>query len=470
MKIAFVNPPLTKEERYGTLAAAGSYSPPLALCTLAAVTRADGHATIIVDAQAEKMGYSQTVERIAAHKSDVVGISATTSSFPSAAILAARIKETCGDTTVIVGGVHISALPEDCLRDNPAIDLGVVGEGEETILELLNALRAGVDLDRVKGIAFRRDGAVVVTETRALIPDLDVLPLPAWDLLPDFPRAYNVQAQSAIHSPSVSVCSSRGCTGLCTFCDRRVFGHRLRAHSAEYVMRLVTDLQQNFGVRDIQFEDDNFMVFRKRFHSVCKMLKEHTPHLSWSCQARVDMVRPEMLTEAAEAGCWMILYGVESGSQKVLDAMKKEITIEQVEQATEMTHKAGIRCKGFFITGFLNEDHESLAETYRFMGRCKLDDISNHFFCPFPGSVAREEAHKYGTLRGESNDMTFYRPVFIPNGLTEQDLVRHIKACYRRFYMRPRILWGYLRRIRNVKDLALFVKSGLVLLRHVFFK
>ena len=467
MKIVFVNPPVTKEERYGSLAAAGSYSPPLALCSLAAVTRKIGHDTSIIDSPVEGLDHEATLEEIVELKPDVVAFTSTTSTFLSGAKLAGMVKEDRAATTVVAGGVHVSALPEESLSENAAIDVCVVGEGEETTGELLAALEQKKSLHEVKGLAFRDNGRVVLTQPRPLLEDLDSLPFPAWDLLADFPHAYSVQAQSVAHFPSTSVCTSRGCTGDCKFCDRRIFGKSLRAHSAEYVIEEVTELYEKFGVRDIQFEDDNFMLFRKRLYRFCDLLDERKLDVTWSCQARVDMVGLETLKRMKRSGCWMILYGVESGSQKVLDAMAKSISIEKIERAVAMTHEAGISCKGFFIAGYLNEDHESLDETYRFIKRCKLDDISFHYFTPFPGSEAYALADEYGVRRGTFSDMTYYRPVFVPNAVEEEDLVKHTKACYRCFYMKPRIMLKYLKRIRSPLHLLYFARSSLALLKYL---
>jgi len=470
MRIAFVNPPVTREERYGSLAAAGSYAPPLALCSLAAVTRRAGYDTIIVDAPVEGLNHEQTSRRIEDHKADMVGITSVTSTFRSAARLAQMIKESSPGTTVVAGGVHVSALTEKVLTETQGIDVAVIGEGEETILELLAFLKSKQPLEKVSGIAFRNGGGVVETASRPLIRDLDTLPFPAWDMLPNFPSAYNVQAQSVAHSPSTSVCSSRGCTGRCTFCDRRIFGRDLRANSVGYVISMIKQLRDQFGIRCIQFEDDNLMVFRKRLFEFCDEMQKNKINMTWSCQARVDMVMPDSLQRMKEAGCWMILYGVESGSQRILDLMGKGITIPKIERAIELTHRAGIECKGFFITGFLGEDEQSLRETYQFVKRCKLDDISNHYYCPFPGSEAFARAPEYGKIVGDYMDMTYYRPVFIPEGLTAEDLIRHTKACYRSFYMRPRVILSYLKRARSFSDFAIYAKGAAALLRHIVSK
>jgi len=470
MKIVFISPPITEKERYGALAPAGSYAPPLGLCSLAAITRKAGHETNIIDAPVEGLKHKSTLKRIEALSPHVVGITSTTSTFLSSAKLARMIKSNNKDTVVLAGGVHVSALPEESLSKFKDIDIVVIGEGEETIAELITAIDYKRSLNSVKGIAFRNDGKVIFTESRSLIKDLDSLELPAWDLLPGFPNAYNVQAQSVSNFPSTSICTSRGCMGKCAFCDRRIFGNRVRAHSADYVIEMLSDLYYNYGIRDIQFEDDNIMLFRKRLFDICKMLREEKLDITWSCLARVDVVNLELLNKMKEAGCWMILYGVESGSQKVLDFMKKRISIEKINQAIEVTHKAGILCKGFFIAGFLNEDWSTLKETYEFIKKCGLDDISFHYYTPFPGSAAYELTDKYGTTRGDLKDMTFFRPIFIPNGLTEEDLIKHTKACYLRFYLKPRVILNYIKRIKSLSHFLYFYKSSMALVKYILQK
>ena len=470
MKIVFVNPPVTKKERYGALAPAGSYAPPLALCSLAGVTRKNGHETIIVDSQVEELGKKETLDRIKNLSPEIVGITSTTSTFLSAAELAKRIKNYDKNILVVAGGVHVSALPEESLLKYKDFDIAVMGEGEETFAELITVLKEKNSIEKVKGIAFRKNGEVVLTGSRPLIKDLDTLPLPAWDLLPDFPDAYNVQAQSVANSPSTSVCTSRGCTGKCTFCDRRIFGDNLRAHSAEYVVKMIKDLYHNYGIRDIQFEDDNYVFFRKRLIKISEILKKEKLDLTWSCQARGDMVKLGTLKMMKETGCWMVLYGVESGSQKILDFMKKEISIQKMKQSIDETHKAGMLCKGFFIAGYLNEDKSTLKETYQFIKNSKLDDISFHYYIPFPGSADYERARKFGNFNENFSDMTYYKPVFIPEGLTDEDLIKHTKACYRRFYLKPRIILNYLKRIKDFSHFSYYVKSCFALFYFIISK
>lgn len=471
MKVVFVNPPITKEERYGVLAPAGSYAPPLALCSLAAVARGrGGHEALIVDAQIEGLDHVATLARVLGESPGVVGITSTTSTFLSAAELATSIKQSAPEITVVAGGVHVSALPRETLQEFKGIDVLVVGEGEDTLLELLPCLEKNSPLRDIAGLAYRDEGegGVIITAPRPLMKDLDSLELPAWDLLKGFPESCGIQAQSVSNFPSTSVCSSRGCLGKCSFCDRRIFGSRLRAHSAEYVMKVIRDLYDNFGIRDIQFEDDNFMLFKKRLLGLCQMIRDSGMDLTWSCQARVDSASLELFQVMRDSGCRSVLFGVESGSPRVLEMMKKEISLKDIDRAVQLSHKAGLRCKGLIITGFLGEDRETLRETRQYLKQSDFDDISMHYFAPFPGSEAYGHAEEFGTFDRDWRKMNFYEIVFVPEGLTKEDLISHTKLAYRQFYLSPKTLFKYLSRVRSLRSFLYLARSGLALVKYIF--
>lgn len=469
MKIIFVNPPISNSERYGALAPAGSNAPPLGLCSLAAVTRKKGIETDLIDAQAEKMSIKETCHKIIFQKPDYVGITAVTFTFESAITLAQAIKRENKNIIIVMGGVHVSALPENSLLLNNAIDILVLGEGEETIVEILKTKISDKNRDfrSIKGIAYRSNGKVYITEHRPRIKDLDSLPFPAWDLLSGFPLSYDIQVQSLANIPSTSIITSRGCTGKCMFCDKRIFGRTLRFNSAEYVIDMINDLYHNYGIRNIQFEDDNFMLFGTRLIKICNYLIKENLDLTWSCLARVDVVNEDKLKMMKKAKCCSILYGIESGSQKILDMMKKGTSLEQIEKAIEWTKKAGIYSKGFFITGYFGETRETLSETLEYIKRLKADDISQHYFIPFPGSGAYNYTHIYGKMVKDWKKMNFYEPVFIPNGLTEMDLINHVKKTYTSFYIRPRIFFNYIKRVKNVRQIKYFMLSFLALVKYL---
>ena len=468
--IVFVNPPISMEERYGKLSAGGSYLPPLGLCYLAAVTRENGFDTKIVDSVALKLDYENVLSEILSDNPKYVGITASTIAIFNAAELAEMIKNQDDTIVVIIGGPHVTAVPEETMIKFPQFNIGVIGEGEVTIIDLLKTYNEGGNLGKVNGIIFKENNQVKLTNPRAFIKNLDSLPMPAWDLLPDLPRYYHPSAQSVKRLPSSSLATARGCPGKCIFCDRRVFGNYCRAHSADYVIKMIKHLHFNYGIRDIQIDDDTFMTFKHRLAEVCQTLIQEDLGLSWNCLARVDHVNPEVLKFMRKAGCWQIQYGIESGSQKILDFLKKGVNLRQIEQAIRWTKESGISPKGFFMIGCPLETEETIIETIEFAQKLDLDDFQMTFFTPFPGSKIYEIASQYGTFNNDWKGMNEYNVTFVPNALTKEILEKYYTKAFKKFYLRPKIVLSYLKRMRRWKVILELSKIAFSFLKNVVFK
>ncbi len=447
MKILFLIPPNSLIERYGKLAGAGSSSPALGILILAAVARRHGHTVSVIDTAALEMGMDQTLEQVRLFEPDVVGISSTTLGIFNASCLAEHIKACMPQVLIILGGPHISAVPEETMQRFLSFDLAVVGEGDETILELLDALGGNRPLENIGGICYRQDGAVITTPRRTFIKNLDDLPFPAWDLLENFPARYAPAPFKVKSLPSASLVSSRGCPNHCIFCDRSVFGTACHAFSADYVIRMMLDLYHTYGIRHICFEDDTFVTFKHRLTEVCERLIELKLDLSWSCLGRVNHVNAESLALMKRAGCWQISFGIESGSQDILNAIHKNVTLEQIRNAVTICSSAGILSKGFFIVGHPCETKETLEQTLDFALQLPLDDISVTMLTPFPGTEIYERAAEFGIFDGDWSRMNLLNAVFIPHGLTKEDLEHYQREIIRRFYLRSRIVAGYLGRL-----------------------
>lgn len=467
--IIFVNPPLTLEERYGKLSAGGSLLAPLGLAILAAITRDGGYKTEIIDASALKLSNNEAVNEILRREPKYVGITATTIAVHNAAALAYELKKKRNGIITILGGPHISSIPEDTLIRFPQFDIGVIGEGDTTIIEMIRALEGKKDLGAVRGIIIRDNKGLKLTEPRELFFDLDSLPFPAWDLLPNLTQYYRPAANSFYRLPSTGMVTSRGCPGRCIFCDRTVSGNRLRMYSASYLIGMVKHLYSNYGIRDIIFHDDNFIAFKKRLIEFCGMLKKEGLKLSWSCTARVDMVSPGILKMMKEAGCWQIAYGIESGSQEVLDFLKKGITLEQVKYALKCTREAGIMNRGYFMIGVPTETASTIRKTIDFLLELKLDDFHMSMYTPHPGTEISKSINKYGTVDNDWRKFGGWHPVFIPKDLTKEQLLSYHKLAFRKFYFRPRIICKYLVSVfkdyKNIQKLFLGAKG---LLRYAY--
>lgn len=460
--LVLVNPPTTAEERYGALARAGSRLPPLGIALLAAIAREAGLSVAIVDAEAEGLDPAAAAERIAALAPQVVGFTAVTMTVIAAGETARLLKKLLPGTLVVLGGVHATAAPEQTLEHLPSVDALVVGEGDETLPELVCAHLSGRCLDDVAGLVLRREDGARFTGTRPLLTQLDTLPWPAWDLLPDLAHTYRPAPHSYRVLPATSLVSSRGCPGRCTFCDRTVSGSRLRTYSANYLIGMVEALRDRYGIREIVFHDDNFVANKRRVLEFCRLMVERKTSMIWSCTGRVDMVDPEMLAAMRAAGCWQISYGVESGDQSVLDGLCKGTTLDGIRQTLRWTHEAGIENRGFFMIGVPGETHASLRATIDFLLELPLDDFHMTIWAPHPGTelTRQAEAELGQPLHTDWRQMGDWNVVYVPEGLTAEELVSTQREAFRRFYVRPRVVGGYIARIVRHPAIAASVIGG----------
>lgn len=446
-KIFFATPPVSMEERYGSLAGAGSSLPSLGILFLAAITRQYGFETGLADAAARNLDSDELLQRVDSARPDVLGLSATTFSIQHAAKFAARVKERFPQVTVVIGGPHVSAAPLETMERFPEFDVAVIGEGEETIIELLQALDSSGSIGSINGIVLRHGGNVTFTGRRPFLTDLDRLPYPAWDLLDGFPEAYPPATFKVRKLPAASLVTSRGCPNRCIFCDRSVFGANCHAFSAEYVVGMIRHLTARFGVREFSFEDDTFITFKKRLKAICQGMIDLGLDISWTCLGRVNSIDAETLGLMKRAGCWQISFGIESGSQEILTTIHKNVTLDQIRNAVRLCRDSGILSKGFFIVGHPGETRQTLEQTREFALQLPLDDISVTMLTPFPGTEIYERAAEFGEFDSDWSRMNLLNTVFIPHGLTREELERSQREMLRRFYLRPRIVLGYLQRL-----------------------
>ena len=446
-KVFFTTPPLSLEKRYGSFAGGGSSAPSLGILMLAAVARNDGCTGTVVDASALSLTESELLRRLADVRPEILCISSTTLAIGNANSFAGEAKRLLPALIVIVGGPHVTATPLETMTRYPAFDMAVIGEGESTLVELLRALRTGSSATAVPGLIVREGSTLRDTGRRPFITDLDSLPFPAWDLLEGFPECYLPAPFKVQQLPAATLVTTRGCPNTCIFCDRSVFGTSCHAFSAEYVVRQMTELHHRYGIREFSFEDDTFITFKTRLVEICERLIALRLDLSWTCLGRVNHVTADNLRLMKKAGCWQISFGIESGSQEILTLINKKIGLDQVRQAVHLCREAGIRSKGFFILGHPGETPETLKTTIDFALALPLDDISVCHMTPFPGTELYERAAEFGEFNSDWSAMNLLSVVFIPRGLTRDDLQSAQKELIRRFYFRPRIMFDYGKRL-----------------------
>lgn len=460
MKVFFTTPPLSLEKRYGSYAGAGSASPSLGILMLAAVAREEGCVCTVVDASSLALSQEEVLQRLAVCRPDILCISSTTLGIGNAHALAVAAKVEIPLLMVIVGGPHVTATSHETLNRFPAFDVAVIGEGENTFAEVLRALSAGKELVDVAGLIYREGGRLRDTGRRPFIADLDSLPFPAFDLLEDFPQRYLPAPFKVRKLPAATLVTSRGCPNTCIFCDRSVFGASCHAYSAEYVVRQIVELHQRYGIREFSFEDDTFITFKCRLKEICERLIELRLNISWTCLGRANHVTAENLKLMHKAGCWQISFGIETGSQEILAIIDKRVSLDQVRHAVRLSRQAGIRTKGFFIFGHPGETRETMRMTIDFALELPLNDVSVSLMTPFPGTELYARAAEFGAFVPDWESMNLLNVVFVPQGLTRDDLLAAQKELIRRFYFRPRIMGDYGHRLLDNPAMVRGLWSG----------
>ncbi|MFH1616617.1 MAG: radical SAM protein [Planctomycetota bacterium] len=460
--VVLIDPPaILHKPKRATRSHKSSSLPHLGLLSIAAVIEKHGYNVKYIDARALGIDIEECCNEAVRHKPRYIGITATTSAINYAAKVAEKLKAE-HDAVIIIGGAHLSGTPVKTMETFKAFDIGVVREGEETIVELLKALDYGRDLNSVSGLIYRDNKEVRLTGQRDYIADLDILPLPAWHLLPEMSKYYHPNYMSTGRLPSNHIITSRGCYGKCIFCDKAVTGDRIRKLSPEYVLEMIDVLHNKYGIKDIQINDDSFLSFKKRAHMICDELIKRNWDVTFSCDARVDNIDKELMAKLKRAGFWQVAFGIESGSQEILNYIKKGITLEQVERATTLANREGLKVKGFFILGHPTETRETIMQTIDLMLKLDIHDFGLTFFTPYPGSPFYEVAGKYGYFKDNWDDMHGYSiDTFIPAGFTREELIAYRKLAHRRFYLRPRVIYSKIRDIKSPFDLFKFVNGAL---------
>jgi radical SAM superfamily enzyme YgiQ (UPF0313 family) len=447
------------------LAKVGAVSPPLNLLLLAAIVRERGYEPSILDCPALGLSYGDAVKRLKEIRPGFVGLTAMTPHIVQAGKLARMIRVELPDTVILLGGAHVSALPEETMRRFPDIDVGFVGEADHSLPEVLEAIDSGAVPSTVKGTISWVSANLVYSGPRTDRVDLDSLPLFAWDILDGFPRIYAAPLFAAHRVPATPILTSRGCPGACIYCYSGC--HKtISTYSADYIVNMLLYLRGQYGIKEFMVYDDNFVMFRSNLKRFLNMLIDEKLGFTWSCNARVDMVNQEILDLMARAGCWQISYGIETGNESIMDSLGKRITKQAVVRAVASTRKAGIRTVGYFMIGHFGETLETIEETIQFACETGLDDFRMSFFTPLPGTKASLMVEQFGELENDWGKMNLFSPVFVPQGLTKQQLIDAQKTAIRRFFFRPRVAWSYLKMVRN----PLVAARGAYLLSHYIFR
>ncbi|MEM0089778.1 MAG: radical SAM protein [Nitrososphaerota archaeon] len=387
MRVCLISPPYASAVK----SVVGISSPPLGLAYLASMIK-DEHEVKIIDSNVLNYGFEDIKKELKNFGPDIVGITSTTPSIYEAykvADIAKKVNENC---IVVIGGPHVTFLPEEVLMECKSIDIVVLGEGEETFRELVNAVERGLPLEDVKGITFRKHEKIVVTKPRPPIKDLDEIPFPSLDILP----VEKYELQGVKYMP---IMSSRGCPFRCYFCaSSRIFGGCWRCRSPKNVVEEIELIHDKFGIRNIEFVDDTFTLSERRVEEICKEILKERLDISWGASSRVDSINRELAEKMRKAGCWIVYLGIESASQEILNKTGKRITVDQVIKAVKTLKEAGIKVLGSFILGFPEETVKTAEQTIALAKKLDLDYAQFSILTPYPGTSLYEYAKKNDML------------------------------------------------------------------------
>lgn len=446
-RIVFVNPPYERIARgYGFVKQITNRSPSLGLLHLAAEVRQHGYEPSIIESDILDLDIDGVADRIIRERPAYVGITLFTVGVWSSVKIARKIKASLPETKIIVGGPHISSMGPDTITRFNEFDIAVNGEGELILLELLRCYSAGGDVSSVRGVIYRdENGETKSTPAPVTSTVLDDLPFPAWDLLPDFPKRYKLAVYDYPRGPVATIAASRGCPFHCKFCDTSTFGARVRYYSPVKVVEMMKHLNEKYGVRHVLFVDDLFLASRLRATEFCELLIASGLKMTWSCAARVDTVRPDLLALMKKSGCWQISFGLETGSDEMLRKMDKYARVEKSEQAVKWTSDAGIRVKGLFMLGYPGETRESIELTKAFVRRIPMTIMNMTKFTPYPGSPIYRELYKTNIREDHWERMNGMNFVWSPEGISVEELDKHYQDVVQNFYKQKRVRREYLR-------------------------
>lgn len=448
----------------------GASVPPFPLVQLATILAADGRQTTFLDAQAEQKGPEVVAALV--KDFDVVLCSTSTMSFTEDAAYLADLKAANPALVTAVFGSHPTFMPRFALAA-PGVDYIVRREPEYVVRDLCRGLADEADPRATPGVGFRdAAGEPVLNPEYPFIEDLDALPYPDVDFLPRGIHYFNPIVRRL---PYMTATTSRGCPGKCTFCTAPAFdGGRVRFASADYVLGLIRYLRGK-GYREVYFRDDTFFVNKRRDREICDGIRRENMDVTWLANARVSGIDPETMELAGKAGCHTIKFGIESGSQAILDGMRKGYRLEQAHAIFQAARRMGMNTHAHVMLGNPGDTAASIADTIEYVKALAPTTATFGICTPYPGTPLFESvAEKQPEIRdGTTSDLSKLHVEGLFNALycdvSGEALNRMVRLAYRRFYLRP----GYMltlaaRQVRNLDDLKRCLIAGTRVLDFVF--
>lgn len=466
MKVVLIRPPSVLGE-----VAKSSLEHPINLCGMASVLIGKGYKVKIWDYEVERLEKDTFLKRLEESQPTIIGISCMTPLIVNGHRIASMIKESFPEIVTVVGGVHPSSLPEQTLLEFPDFDIVVIGEGEETLLELCERIKNKSSIEGIPGIAYRVNGKVKREIPRQMLSNLDTLPYPARDLLNlNLYRHSSTLGLSSDFLSMTQLFTSRGCPGRCIFCASwQVFGNKIRFRSAQNVIEEVKECRTKYGFNHFLIMDDTFTVNPDRLYEICDGFKELG--VSWDCDTRVNLVSKEMLKKMADSGCIKVGFGVESGSPRILKLIKKGITVEQIKNAFKWAKAVGLKTSGYFMVGnHPTETKEEIMMTSTLLKELKPDFITVAITTPFPNTELWTIMKEEGYLKDAKWEDFLYlqRPKWNIDYFTADELLKLQRKMLKSFYLDPTYILRILLNIKSYSELRYFLRAGIAFFKYIF--
>lgn len=432
---------------------------PLGLAYIASYIRENSFNPICIDLEVQKLDSKKLVKLIEQRNINYVGITSTTPIVQNAIKIARIIKKNT-NAIIILGGVHASAEPVETAKLG-CFDIIVRGEGEETILDILQ----GKPLNKIKGITYRKGNHVYINKIRKPLENLDKIPFPAIDLFPYKqykPSFHRLLDPSLKNHPYFAIVSSRGCPFGCNFCSSNiVHGKNTRFRSINNIIEEIKFLIEEFKIKNLMFYDDTFTLNKKRTIDFCKKLNSECIELIWGCNTRVDTINSELLYWMKKAGCKRVYIGAESGSNKILSLMNKHLTTEIINKGIEKIKKFDIEISASYIIGAPGETRETIKQTAKFAIKNNTEFAHFYIFTPDPGSRFYNMLKRFGMIKPfewlNYEEMIKKNVLLLREKIPFQEIVNFTRNLYALYYSRVDYITEQLKKIKNSKELRYFL-------------
>ncbi len=463
MKVLILNPALesqegfVKEGRCEQRQSSFQYAMmPISLPSIAGLLRRNEYGVTIIDCVVNRMPPSKILNEIKNFNPSLIIINISTATYYDDIYVAEAIKSKFPHIHLTGMGNHVTALPRDVLKESK-LDSVILGEPEFTALELANRLYMNQNIADLGGFACRYNNEIILNENKHFHDNLDELPFPARDLMEN--EKYTLPI---INEPCALVIASRGCPYECIFCTASLYyGKKPRFRSPGNIINEIKEIKYKYGIRNITMWSDTFTLDKGFVIEICKLLIDEKLDIHWMCNSRVDMVDPEMLNLMKKSGCIGISYGIESGSQDILDNTNKRISLSQIRGAIKLTREAGMESLAHVIFGLPGETKETIDKTINFVIMLEPDYVQFYCAIPFPGTEFYKMAKGNNWLVSmnwknyELNQAVVSTPL-----LNAEDLYRARIRAYRKFYLRPGYIIRRIKKTRTIKDLILLLIQG----------